>query len=95
MNANEHYISQVLLRRFTTSGHLQRYSVKENIWKRVSPKKVFSDYGYNQLVVDGQVDHTLEQAFSKVETPLPKTFEARACVKTHSLVETFTPGWRL
>lgn len=76
MNANEHYVSQVLLRRFTTHGHLQRYNVGENNWKRVSPKNVFSHYGYNQLLVNGQVDHTLEQAFSKVETHLPKTFEA-------------------
>ncbi len=76
MNANEHYVSQVLLRKFTTDGHLQRYRVKENKWKRVSPKKVFSEHGYNQLLINGQVDHTLEQAFSKVETPLPKTFAA-------------------
>lgn len=76
MNANEHYVSQVLLRRFTVAGHLQRYRVQTDKWKRVSPKKVFSDFGYNQLLVYGQVDNTLEQAFSKVETPLPKTFDA-------------------
>lgn len=76
MNANEHYVSQVLLRRFTTNGHLQRYTVKEDTWKRVSPKKIFSNDGYNQLLVEGCVDDTLEQAFSRVETPLPKTFEA-------------------
>src|SRR5258707_492825 len=74
MNANEHYVSQVLLRRFTTNGHLQRYRVKENTWKHISPKGVYSDTGYNQLLVDVKVDHTLEQAFSKVETPLPSTF---------------------
>lgn len=76
MNANEHYVSQVLLRRFTTLGHLQSYRVRNGTWKRESPKNVFSDFGYNQLLVCGQVDNTLEQAFSKVETPLPKTFEA-------------------
>lgn len=76
MNANEHYVSQVLLRRFTTSGRLQSYRVRNGTWKRESPKNVFSDFGYNQLLVCSQVDNTLEQAFSKVETPLPKTFEA-------------------
>jgi hypothetical protein len=76
MNANEHYVSQVLLRRFTREGHLHCYNVQKNTWARLSPKKVFSEYGYNQLLIDGQVDHTLEQAFQKVETPLPKTFEA-------------------
>jgi hypothetical protein len=76
MNANEHYVSQVLLGRFTVAGHLQRYRVQTDEWKRVSPKKVFSEFGYNQLLIYGQVDNTLEQAFSKVETPLPKTFEA-------------------
>ncbi|HEX3890765.1 MAG TPA: DUF4238 domain-containing protein [Verrucomicrobiae bacterium] len=76
MNANEHYVSQVLLRRFTIAGHLQSYSLKEDKWRRLSPKKVFSELGYNQLLIDGQVDNTLEQAFSKVETHLPKTLEA-------------------
>ena len=76
MNANEHYVSQVLLRRFTENGHLHRYHVPTGKWRRLSPKKVFSGFGYNQLMVLGQVDHTLEQAFSKVETPLPITFAA-------------------
>jgi hypothetical protein len=76
MNANEHYISQVLLRRFTVAGRLQCYRVQTDKWKRESPQNVFSEFGYNQLLVDGQVDNTLEQAFSKVETHLPKTLEA-------------------
>jgi hypothetical protein len=76
MNANEHFVSQVLLRRFTENGHLHRYHVPTNQWRRLSPKKVFSSHGYNQLLVFGQVDHTLEQAFSRVETPLPKTLAA-------------------
>jgi hypothetical protein len=76
MNANEHYVSQVLLRRFTENGHLHRYHLPTGQWRRVSPKNVFSGFGYNQLLVFGQVDHTLEQAFSKVETLLPATFAA-------------------
>jgi hypothetical protein len=78
MNANEHYVSQVLLRRFTVAGHLQCYRVQTDKWKRVSPKNVFSDFGYNQLLVYGQVDNTLEQAFSKVETALAPDFSQLA-----------------
>jgi len=76
MNANEHYVSQVLLRRFTVDGHLQSYQVKADKWRRKSPRKVFSEFGYNQLLIDGQVDDSLEQAFSKVETPFPITLKA-------------------
>src|ERR1700678_2512578 len=76
LNANEHYVSQVLLRRFTVSGHLQSYQIKDDKWRRKSPRNVFSAFGYNQLLVDGKVDNTLEAAFSKVETPLPKVFNA-------------------
>jgi len=61
--------------------------VPENRWARLSPKKVFSEYGYNQLLVDGQVDHTLERAFQKVETPLPKTFEALELAANQSSTE--------
>ena len=46
-------------------------------------KKVFSNVGYNQLLVDGQVDNTLEAAFSKVETPLPRTFAALEAAATN------------
>jgi hypothetical protein len=76
MSANEHYVSQVLLRRFTENGHLHHFHLPTGKWRRLSPKKVFSGFGYNQLQVFGQVDHTLEQAFSKVESPLPITFAA-------------------
>src|SRR4051812_34587337 len=73
---NQHFVSQVLLRRFTVSGLLQRYDLQTNKWRPKSPKRVFSEFGYNQLLVSGQLDNTLEDAFSKVETPLPKTFAA-------------------
>jgi hypothetical protein len=78
MNNNEHFVSQVLLRRFTVSGRLQCYNVQTEIWRPEPTKKVFSEFGYNQLLVAGQSepDNTLEDAFQKVETPLPKTFQA-------------------
>jgi hypothetical protein len=76
MPANEHYVSQVLLRRFTIDGHFQRYQVDTDRWNRRSPSNVFSHSGYNELRVEGQVDNTLEQEFSKVETDLPKSFQA-------------------
>jgi hypothetical protein len=76
LDENQHFVSQVLLRRFMISGRLQSYNVQTEKWKSASPKRVFSESGYNQLLVYGQVDNTLEDAFSKVETSLPKTFMA-------------------
>jgi len=73
---NQHFVSQVLLRRFTISGRLQSYKVQANKWKPQSPKNEFSMFGYNQLLVSGVADNTLEDAFSKVESPLPKTLKA-------------------
>ena len=87
MNANEHYVSQVLLRRFTVSGHLQCFKIQESKWRRKSPKKVFSEFGYNQLLVDGKVDDTLEKAFCKVETNLPQTLKALDNAAIHSSTE--------
>jgi hypothetical protein len=55
---------------------LQHYQVQAEKWKPQSPRNVFSELGYNQLLVGGNIDNTLEKAFSQVETPLPKTFGA-------------------
>jgi hypothetical protein len=87
MNANEHYVSQVLLRRFTVRGQLQSYKIQENKWRRKSPRRVFSEFGYNQLLVDGKVDNTLESAFSKVETHLPRTIKALEDAANHPSTE--------
>ncbi len=76
MNQNQHFVSKVLLKRFTVSGRLQCYNVQTDKWKPEPPKNVFSEFGYNQLVVSDQIDNTLEAAFSKVERPLPKTLKA-------------------
>ena len=74
---NQHYVSQVLLRRFTVSGRLQCYHVQTEKWiQPKSPLKVLAARGWNQLLVSGEADNTLEAGFSRVETHLPKTFEA-------------------
>jgi hypothetical protein len=87
LNENEHYVSQVLLRLFAVSGKLQSYQIKDDKWRRKSPRSVFSAFGYNQLLVDGKVDNTLEAAFSKVETPLPKVFKALEEAANHASTE--------
>jgi hypothetical protein len=56
------------------AGRLNCYRVAAEKWKLEPTKNVFSDSGYNQLLVDGQVDHTLENAFSRVERHLPIIF---------------------
>jgi hypothetical protein len=65
--SNEHFVSQVLLRRHTVSGLLQCYNVQADKWRPEPPEKVFSEFGYNQLLVAGQVDDTLDKAFWTVE----------------------------
>jgi hypothetical protein len=73
---NQHYVSQVLLRRFTDARYLQRFDIKYNTWKKVAPKHVFSRLGYTQCIAFGMVDNSLEQLFGKIERKLPKTLDA-------------------
>jgi hypothetical protein len=73
---NQHYVSQVLLRRFTNGGFLQRYHIQSNTWKRVSPKRVFSGLGYTQLLAYGEKDDSLEQSFKTIEDTFPVTLNA-------------------
>jgi len=79
MNAvyqKQHYVSQVLLRRFANNGRLQVFDIKTRKWKSLPPKKIFCQSGYTQLLANGQVDNTLEREFGKVERQLPKTLAA-------------------
>jgi hypothetical protein len=76
LNQKQHFVSQVLLRRFTISGHLQCYDVESDTWKSKGTRNVFSARGWNQLLVAGHSDNTLEAQFSLVESRLPKTLEA-------------------
>lgn len=71
----QHYVSQVLLRRFKIPERpLQRYRVQTQDWTPRSSERVFSARAWNQLRCYGQLDDSLEKEFSKVETVLPETF---------------------
>jgi hypothetical protein len=82
---NQHYVSQVLLRRFADAGYLQRFSVQSNTWKRVSPKRVFSGLGYTQLLAYGETDNSLEASFAKIESAFPLTLKALDDAATRSI----------
>jgi hypothetical protein len=76
LNSNQHYVSQVLLRRFAVKRQLQLYDIANDSWEPKSTKDVFSSPGYNQLLVDGLLDDNLEQGFQKVESQLRDTLKA-------------------
>lgn len=76
-NENQHWISQHLLKRFKTDGSpLQCYQVETGEWVPKSLERACAAPGYNQLLVSGEADNTLETAFSKVESGLRNTFKA-------------------
>ncbi len=77
VNENEHYVSRVLLERFKLPGKaLQCFDVKTATWKPRSVARACAAGGYNQLLQGPHADHTLEEALSKIESRLPKTFKA-------------------
>jgi len=74
---NQHYVSRVLLERWKTPGvPLQCFDVESRTWIARSIDNACAAGGYNQLLAFDGLDNTLEQAFSKIETRLPKTFRA-------------------
>jgi len=76
-NANQHYVSERLLKQFRVPGcPLQCYQIDTGVWKSRATDKTCSSDGYNQLSAFGEVDDTLEQAFTKVESKLPRTLAA-------------------
>lgn len=76
-NRNQHYVSQVLLRRFIDdTGVLQRFCLKSNTWNQKSPKAVFSRIGYNQVIINGVHDDSLEESFTRLEDKLPEVLKA-------------------
>jgi hypothetical protein len=76
-NENQHWISQHLLKRFKTRGaSFQCYQVESGQWLSKSLARVCAAPGYNQLLLSGDPDNTLEAAFSKIESRLPKTLMA-------------------
>jgi hypothetical protein len=73
---NQHWISQVLLERFKVRGQpLQCFQVQTGEWEPKGLSRTCASPGYNQLVVAGQIDDSLEAAFSKIESGLPKTLK--------------------
>lgn len=73
---NQHYISQVLQRRFTVSGKFHKCAVQVNKWKIGGPGGTFSYEGYTQMLSGGKVDDSLEEVFKQVEDELPQTLHA-------------------
>ena len=74
---NQHWISQVLLKRFKIPGNpFQCYQIRTGEWIEKSIERACASLGYNQLLVSGEVDNTLEAALSKVESGLRDTFRA-------------------
>lgn len=76
-NRNDHYVSQVLLRRFTDNKRrLQKYTLKYGKWSPSAPKSIFSEYGYNQLLAFGKYNNDLDERLKTLEDTLPLTLEA-------------------
>jgi hypothetical protein len=76
-NENQHWISQHLLKRFKTEGApFQCYQVETGEWVPKRLRRACAAPGYNQLLVSGEPDNSLETAFSKVESGLRNTFRA-------------------
>lgn len=70
----QHYVSRVLLERFKIRENpLQCYQVASGEWKPKGLDTACSGGGYNQLISATGTDNSLEEAFSKVETRLPRT----------------------
>jgi hypothetical protein len=76
-NERQHYVSQVLLKRFKRPGHpLECYQVETGTWKPRSVRRTCSAPGYNQILVSGKMNNALEDSFARVETHLPETLKA-------------------
>jgi len=76
LNTNEHYISQVLLRWFSTNEKIEKYTIKYGKWKQSAPKSVFSNDGYNQLIAFGESNTELNDRLWELENTLQNTLDA-------------------
>lgn len=94
INQNQHYVSRVLLQRFKHSGApLQCFELETGEWKPRSVEKACAASGYNQFIGFGQIDNTLEQAFSKIESRLPQTLKALEKIADGGPNELATPSY--
>jgi len=73
---NQHYVSQVLQRRFADDGFLERFDLKWNKWKRVATAQIFTRLAYSQLFAYGHHDNSLDESFQKCENALNETLNA-------------------
>lgn len=74
-NENQHWISRVLLKRFKTPGNpFQCYQIRTGQWIEKGIERACASLGYNQLLVSGEADNSLEAALSKIESGLRDTF---------------------
>ena len=93
-NENQHWISQHLLKRFKTEGApFQCYQVETGEWVPKGLDRACAAHGYNQLLVSGEADNTLEAAFSKVESGLRNTFRALEDAARRPLTELPQPAY--
>jgi Protein of unknown function (DUF4238) len=87
-NENQHYVSRVLLKRFKKRGMpLECYQIQTEDWVSRSIDKICASRGYNQLLISGSADNTLEDVCSKVESRLPETLKALANLGTNPNAE--------
>jgi hypothetical protein len=75
-NRNDHYISQVLLRRFTDKGRLEKYTLKYGKWSPSAPRSVFKEIGYNQLLAFGKFNADIDDKLKELEDTLPITLSS-------------------
>jgi hypothetical protein len=73
----QHYVSQVLLRRFTAGDRrVQRFCLATNKWDARSPKRIFRGRGYNQVTLNGAVHNKVDESLKKYENALPTVLRA-------------------
>jgi hypothetical protein len=73
---NQHYVSQVLQRRFADGPFLQRFDLKWKKWRKVSTAQIFSRLAYAELFAYGEHDNSLDNLFKTFENALPETLKA-------------------
>ena len=85
---NQHWVSQHLLKRFKADGApFQCYQVETGEWVPKGLDRVCAAPGYNQLLVAGESDNTLERLFSMVESGLRNTLRFLKDAATRPLTE--------
>jgi hypothetical protein len=74
---NQHWFSKVLLKRHKLpEAAFECYQIETGAWEPKGIERACAWPGYNQLLIGGQADNTLEATFSGVESKMPKTFRA-------------------